>query len=186
MYHVKKDRRSLTSAHAIYKGLATLLKSKSYDTITVSEICELADISRATFYRNFDIIEDVLSWYGEIQIRRIVNDYYSTPEANRKPFMHFALSYALEEAEFVEILTSVNKLYLIELAVIRMLDIAPLDYDPSKNPYTKYAISAKTGSFFGIIHCWIMTGKKESVDEMIAHMQEIEETASKIAVKLTL
>ena len=186
MYHVKKDRRSLTSAHAIYQGLTKLLKTKAYDTITVSEICELADISRATFYRNFDIIEDVLSWYGEILIRKVVNDYYASTEAQHKPFMHFALSYALEEAEFIEILTSVNKLYLIELAVIRMLDIAPIDYDPNANPYTKYAISARTGSFFGIIQCWIMTGKKESIDDLIAHMQEIEETASQMNVKISV
>ena len=122
----------------------------------------------------------------EILIRKIVNDYYSTPEISRKPFMHFALSYALEESEFVEILTNVNKLYLIELAVIRMLDIAPLDYDPNENSYTKYAISVKAGSFLGIIHCWIMIGKKESGDDMISHMQDIEDIASQIAIKLSI
>ena len=114
----------------------------------------------------------------EILIRKIVNDYYSTPEISRKPFMHFALSYALEESEFAEILTNVNKLYLIKLAVFRMLDIASLDYNPNKNPYTKYAISAKAGSFFEIIHCWIMTGKKEFVDDMISHMQDIDQSNS--------
>ena len=82
MHHVKNDKRSQTSANAIYEALLKLLKSNSFDTITVSSICEASNISRATFYRNFDILEDVLAWYGDLLIRKLIANYFKKVLAN--------------------------------------------------------------------------------------------------------
>ena len=178
MHHVKNDKRALASAQSIYQGLAKLLKTKSYETITVSAICEASNISRATFYRNFDIIEDVLSWYGENMVRNLLNEYYGNPKLqNSIKFSRYAMSYGLKEAEFLEILSTSNKLHLIEATVLKFLNLAPLNIDPSQNPYVKYAISSKVGAFFAIIECWILSGKKESIEQLSNRLEEIEKLA---------
>lgn len=62
MFHIKNDKRSQSSAQAIYQGLISLSKQRPFNSITVSAICEESKVSRATFYRNFDIIEDIFMW----------------------------------------------------------------------------------------------------------------------------
>ena len=173
MHHVKNDKRSQTSANAIYEALLKLLKSNSFDNITVSSICEESNISRATFYRNFDILEDVLSWYGNILIHKLITNYFKLPSNERPSFTNYALSFAFDEVKFIEILSKANKMHIIEPCVLTVLESVPLTYDINESPYIKYAIHAKVGAFFSIINCWISTGKKESAEELKNNLSEI-------------
>lgn len=175
MHHVKNDKRSITSANAIYHGLLSLLETQTCGSITVSAICEVANVSRATFYRNFDFIEDIMIWYGDNLIRKLIKDYFENPEIhNNKTFMQLALQYALEESGYLETLVSCNKLHLLEMSVYHVLDHAPLNFNPLDNPNYKYAIAGRAGFFFGIIHCWAISGKKESINQLVENLIEIE------------
>ena len=62
MYHIKSDRRSQHTAEAISRGLLECLREKPLNAITISDIHRITGISRATFYRLFDTVEDVLNW----------------------------------------------------------------------------------------------------------------------------
>lgn len=55
----KMDRRTAYTRMVIQEALTDLLKEKHLDRITVKEICEKADINRATFYRNYMDIYDL-------------------------------------------------------------------------------------------------------------------------------
>ena len=44
-------------------ALLKLLREKPIEAISVSELCELAGIGRASFYRNYDSKEDILRAY---------------------------------------------------------------------------------------------------------------------------
>ena len=173
MYHVKNDNRSQTSANAIYEALLKLLKSNSFDTITVSSICEVSNISRATFYRNFDILEDVLAWYGDLLIRKLIANYFKLPNNERPTFSNYALGLAFDDVEYIEVLSKTNKMHLIEPYVLTVLESVPLTYDINESPYIKYAIHAKVAAFFSIINCWIVSGKKESIEELQNNLYEI-------------
>jgi AcrR family transcriptional regulator len=47
----------------IMNSLISLMKTKNFKDITISEIAKHADLSRRTFYRIFDSKEDVLESY---------------------------------------------------------------------------------------------------------------------------
>lgn len=55
----RMDRRTAYTRMVIRDALTDLLKEKRLDKITVREICERADINRATFYRNYMDIYDL-------------------------------------------------------------------------------------------------------------------------------
>lgn len=55
----KIDRRTAYTRMVIRDALYELLKAKRLPQITVKEICERADINRATFYRNYQDIYDL-------------------------------------------------------------------------------------------------------------------------------
>lgn len=54
------DRRKRKTREAIFTAFIALLSKKDFTQITVSEIIEKADISRATFYSHFETKDDLL------------------------------------------------------------------------------------------------------------------------------
>lgn len=59
MYRNSTDKRVIQSAGALYNAVIELMTEKSFDKIGIKEVCEKAKIGRATFYRNFDYVDDV-------------------------------------------------------------------------------------------------------------------------------
>lgn len=53
------DRRQRKSREAIKYAMLTLLKDKSPNDITITELTNLADVNRKTFYNNYDSINEV-------------------------------------------------------------------------------------------------------------------------------
>lgn len=62
MYHVSTDKRSQKSAQLIWEGMEKALQEKPLRKLRVIDIYEKSFVSRATFYRLFDSVEDVLSY----------------------------------------------------------------------------------------------------------------------------
>lgn len=76
MYHEPKRKNV---KNIIAESMMTLMKRKLYIDITVSELVDYAQVSRASFYRNYRSIDDVLSF--------VVNEIYSTLIQKLKPSM---------------------------------------------------------------------------------------------------
>lgn len=73
------NKKSLESQRKIYKALRQLLLVKPLSEITVTDISEICDISRSTFYRNFHNVIDILEvffdfYYERYLIRREKNN----------------------------------------------------------------------------------------------------------------
>ena len=62
----------------ITDALLKLLRDKPVGDISISELCDLAGIGRASFYRNFESKEDILRRY----INKIFKEW--TNEADKK------------------------------------------------------------------------------------------------------
>lgn len=74
MYHIKQDKRAKASVELICKGLIDCLSKKNFADITISDIQRSSTVSRSTFYRNFDCLEDVLSLICD----RVFEDAFSS------------------------------------------------------------------------------------------------------------
>ena len=59
----KTDRRTLYTKGVIKDAFLAALKTKSYDRITVSDLCKVAEINRSTFYLHY---ADALAVFDEI------------------------------------------------------------------------------------------------------------------------
>ena len=60
MYKLCKTEQSAKRQREIEQGLFEMMKSTSYDNVTVSALCESMNIPRKAFYRYFDSKEDAL------------------------------------------------------------------------------------------------------------------------------
>lgn len=54
------DRRKRYTRKVLKESLISLLKDKPISSVTVKEICELADINRSTFYTHYNDQFDLL------------------------------------------------------------------------------------------------------------------------------
>ncbi|MEG0365905.1 MAG: TetR/AcrR family transcriptional regulator [Coprobacillus sp.] len=65
---------TFTTKKYITDSLLILLKSKSYNSITIAEITTKAGVNRSTYYRNFISKDDIIKQYYEI----LLITFYST------------------------------------------------------------------------------------------------------------
>src|SRR5579859_2392360 len=56
----KPDRRVRRSRESLHKALISLALEKHYDSITVQEVLDRADVGRSTFYTHFHGLEELL------------------------------------------------------------------------------------------------------------------------------
>ena len=66
------DRREKQVKERIVKAMIALSSEKSWDKITITDIISESKVARATFYRNFNSIDDLIT-YGISQFR---DDYW--------------------------------------------------------------------------------------------------------------
>lgn len=57
-----RDPRVMESRKQIAQGLLFLLEREPFEDITVTQICQEAQIARATFYRNFAVKKDIIKY----------------------------------------------------------------------------------------------------------------------------
>lgn len=63
-YRPFMSKRNETAQRAIGDALLKLLADTHWNEISVKALCECAGVSRPTFYRHFDELEDVLGFYA--------------------------------------------------------------------------------------------------------------------------
>jgi AcrR family transcriptional regulator len=72
MFNQSSNPRVWKSMDAIAKSLFRLIHNKPYQTITVSEVCSKAGITRKTFYRNFASLDDVIDFSVYARLRQYI------------------------------------------------------------------------------------------------------------------
>lgn len=160
MYHIKEDKRAKASVELICDGLKRCLKEKSFESVTISDIQRVSGVSRSTFYRNFDRIEDVLALMCDrVFVEAFLSDYANISEAVfRTWFRH---------QELIETIVGIDRGDMLYASLRRcseklrpdipaLGDSAPLDY----------LASIIASSMMGIMITWVERGKKESEEEL--------------------
>lgn len=85
----KENQRVVISKRLLKDGVMKLLKKKHISDISISELCEEAEINRTTFYRHYQTVHDVLM---EIELD-YMNEFYEVPAPtnNTKDIRQYAV-----------------------------------------------------------------------------------------------
>ena len=173
MYHIKDDLRAEKSAELLYEGLKRCMNDKDFDKIRITDITKESTVSRATFYRNFDMVIDVLYWKCDQLFRQVLTDYVSTEPGidQANGLISYVFTFWVNHTDILEILIEQGRIDIIFNSFInnakivmnyigKKISISELDYN--------YFISTRVGVFIGMFQAWIAGGKKETADELIA------------------
>lgn len=173
MYHIKPDKRSTQSAKWIYEALLRLMEEKSYDSITVTEIVNHASVARATFYRNFDHLDDVLLYKLDETFDKLVeymSEYYRESPQNplRTVFLKPFLRFWNLHSELVTFLIKANRLHLLNEGFDKVLsqmlaNIRSGDVNFERLDYFK---AMRTGQAISVLVHWVKNNKDLAPDDL--------------------
>ncbi|MCG8697991.1 MAG: TetR/AcrR family transcriptional regulator [Bacteroidales bacterium] len=75
--NVKSDRRVKMTKLLLEKSLLDIVEKKTFATISISEICKEADVSRNTFYNHYNTTYDLLSEIEDRYYNEMIENIYS-------------------------------------------------------------------------------------------------------------
>ena len=93
----KSESKYFNTAIKMDLALISLLKKKSFDYITVSEICEAAGVNRSTFYLHYETVGDLLAE----TTRYLLDDFLSYFTTDTQSIAFNLIDCELEDLVFV-------------------------------------------------------------------------------------
>lgn len=169
MYYIKTDKRSQKSAAAMSDALVNLLRTKEFGRITVADIMSSSRTGRATFYRCFDSMHDLLSYTCdrclEDSFRRRQSD---SPNSIREAFFQFS-RFLEDNKELVRTVLADGGFETVYQSHIRLLDsiIKTMAFpNDLQQTQLEYMLSLFTGMVMGLTNHWFKRGCSESPEKL--------------------
>lgn len=165
------DRRIKYTKKIIKDTFLKLLAEKDINKITVSEICKIADINRATFYRYYLDVYDLLDKIQEEFVNELKNAVNTTDNLNIQSFTQNMLNIFLENKELAKLLfNTTNNVFLLN-------DILEVAYEKCKKRWLEdlpnlsehdieYATVFIFNGALGIVNYWIKNDFDKDVNEI--------------------
>lgn len=155
------QKRNTYVIEHITDELLRLLKEKELSEISISELCKLAGVGRASFYRNFKNKEDVLRHY----IHKLLSQWAKNESSKDLPlseslallFRHFE-----KHKNFYSLLNERNLSFLIKEVILSF-------YGPKSDQTAEeaYACAFVAYTLYGWIELWFQRGMQESSADIL-------------------
>lgn len=182
MVQKNESRRVRMTKRMIQDSLVELLRDKPIEKVSVSELCELADVNRTTFYNHYATQHDVLREVGERIVSEIAASAVTDAGSQPMPLSEQVASicrYLKEHQEEARFLLTHFK---ADDDVIRGMLAQRLaagqagfresivGYDPGTR---KLLGSFVTHGVYSLIRCWLLEGVDKSPEEIGALAADI-------------
>lgn len=173
MYHIKEDKRTKITTQLISEALTSLILENQWEKLTITALVNRAQVGRATFYRSFDFVEDVLKFQVDKAMDELFHYIYN--QIKQLPYFYEIDLYNLffKYWDQHDILLKVlimsnqrplfknqfNSLYIQKLSFVQKL----LKIEHS---HWSYFVVLRSAILSDGLFEWIQKGKKESTEEI--------------------
>lgn len=166
MYHIKEDKRSKKSLNLILQAFDRCLEIHPFKDMTITEVCHESTVSRATFYRLFDNLEDIIIYKCELLAEEFSKSIAgcSVYEVQSKFFSkwmdNISLLKIIEELHRTEIIYDCHQKYMKQLQTDNQ-------YAGLSNEFTEYHFAILTSTLVASLIIWCNHGCKENADQLV-------------------
>jgi AcrR family transcriptional regulator len=88
---IKEDARIIKTKENLISSFEYLLGKKKFEDITINEICDMANIRRATFYKHFEDKYDFLAYFIKtLRVKFDSKGKYGTPDGTVGYYVEYA------------------------------------------------------------------------------------------------
>lgn len=174
------DRRIKYTKKIIKDTFISLLSEKDIKKITVSELCKIADINRATFYRYYLDVDDLLDKIQNDFIYELKEPYQTDPSRVNTvgAFSKEILEIFLENKELVKILFNTNNnIYflneVLEVAYTMCSNKWQQDIPELTEDIINYAAIFIFNGALGIVNYWVKNDFDKDINEVADAIEQL-------------
>ena len=164
---------ALQSKNMYVNALLELMKEKPYNQISISELSKKADLSRRTFYRLFNSMDEILLFHIHSLWKKKSDDLYNSPDKSYLHTSEFSLHFWYENKELTILLyrnglVSVIQQFINEIS-LEIYYAQKANHKLAQNPEAlEYALSYSCGGILNIICTWASKEMDKTPDELMA------------------
>lgn len=186
---MKEDLRIIKTKRALYEAFVSLLSEKSFEELTVNELCDRADVRRATFYTHYADKLHFLTCFTRGLADGFNDGFFSSDPPETAP--EYYTEYILRIIEFLEthdalvqnliksdlfpavisMITEQNYRHTRERLEARVAAGRNLNYSP------EVTASMLNGGAATSLYMWLLEGKKKSPAELASEISRMISTA---------
>ena len=181
------DRRQRKTREAIFNAFILLLSKKHYNSITVGEIIERANVGRATFYAHFETKDFLLKALCEELFCHIFDSEDESREKHRHIFecdapssvmLHLFFHLQKNDNNILDLLACENnELFLryFKENLNKMIKDEPRisEFKNGRNIHDGYWVDYVSATFVETIRWWIANGMKESPETLYSYFESV-------------
>ena len=179
------DLRIQKTYKALIDAFLQLLQTKRFENITINELCELAMVRRATFYKHFADKYEFFTFFVQ-WIQNEFRNRFAHKEQDRNgvsPYIdiiRFALDFLDENETLVHSVMESNAFPLLldlisEQIILDVKERLQADQDNGKELLLSPELMAfsYTGALLNILRWWIGHKDQMSKEEIVAQIQKV-------------
>lgn len=168
---------ALRSKQWLATALLSLMREKPFDSIKIIEISKRADLTRQTFYQNFDSKTAVLNYYLDQLFELFLQELREKHIQSHKMLTLSYLDFWTRYDEFLQLIIN-NGLSWILLSKFpdyldRLITITNFHKYSNSAEIAKYAYTYLSGALANVLIYWIKDGKRLSIDQIATMIEEI-------------
>lgn len=160
-----------STKESLAEALASLLKDRTLDQITVKDITDYCDVNRQTFYYHFKDVYDVLEWIYKNKLEKASIEMFSLEEWY-EGFVFFFNALLEQRDLFMNAYTSLGEdldVYLVERTRFTVAQYAKKHYShiSIKKSDFDFVVDVYTAMFVKLIKDWFDQGMVESYEHVL-------------------
>lgn len=169
MYHISDDKRAQKSAELIWQGMEQCLQEKPFNKLRISDINQKSYVSRATFYRLFDSLQDVLIYECDQIYTQLAKALKSKTVHTKRDFFLLLIEKWMAQEVLIETLVENNLtgiLYDTHMKNRNFMKAVFLKDSALSERETDYMVSLLANIIPAAMNIWYQHGKTESPMEV--------------------
>ncbi|OJV66623.1 MAG: hypothetical protein BGO41_04150 [Clostridiales bacterium 38-18] len=160
MYHVSQDARSKASAKAISNALMRTLEALPLADVKIIDLVKIAGVGRATFYRCFDTVDDVIRYICDetylqcgiaLKSQLDLSQDYRLDETFIKPYLLFWE----QHTNIVRLIIKTDKIGVFNAAFNHMLKLLMVQFPEIEIPYYNYYVAMRSAISTAVLIEWV-------------------------------
>lgn len=176
----KNDLRFIRTKTRIFEAMISLLQEKSFEKISVKDICSQANISRSGFYLHYVDKYDLVESYQKELMKKGTAIFEKNINREETILMDQAIQFLHEEGQILTLLLSKNGSPEIQKNIELLFQenakkniLAHMDIPIKSGLAEKYLVTFMSSAIIGVLKEWINSGQKESPKEIIELLVQI-------------
>ncbi len=157
----KKNGAHELVVESLTGAVLRLIKKKPLSKITISQLCETAGVSRVSFYRNYNSIDDIVVSYMKADTDKIWEKWTKEQKSEDQNIDYWTdlFAYFKSQSQIVTSLINDGK-----EEIIKRLIFESGGPKPDMTPTQQYISAGIAGLIYGFISQWILKGMPDDID----------------------